>query len=111
MNCMKCGKEIQDGQVFCQECLADMEKHPIPQDAHPQILQRPAKSTDKKAREVPMPVQLNRLRKLVRWLLGIIAVLLVAVATLTLLLVHSQKSGDSAAPIGRNYTTVPKTIQ
>lgn len=29
MNCMRCGQEISSGQVFCEECLAHMQKHPI----------------------------------------------------------------------------------
>ena len=29
MNCMKCGREVEEGQVFCQECLAQMETEPI----------------------------------------------------------------------------------
>ena len=29
MNCMKCGRETVGDQVFCNECLADMEKYPV----------------------------------------------------------------------------------
>ena len=29
MQCMKCGREIPVDQVFCQECLTDMEKYPV----------------------------------------------------------------------------------
>ena len=29
MNCMKCGREIEEGQVFCIDCLKDMEKYPV----------------------------------------------------------------------------------
>ena len=29
MNCMKCGREIGENRVFCDLCLADMEKYPI----------------------------------------------------------------------------------
>ena len=29
MNCMRCGRETVDNQVFCNECLADMEKYPV----------------------------------------------------------------------------------
>ena len=29
MNCMKCGRETVNNQVFCNECLADMEKYPV----------------------------------------------------------------------------------
>ena len=28
MNCMKCGRDTEEGRTFCTECLADMEKYP-----------------------------------------------------------------------------------
>ena len=31
MACIKCGKETAAGAEFCQECLADMERHPVKQ--------------------------------------------------------------------------------
>jgi len=27
--CMKCGRERKSGQVFCDACLAEMEKYPV----------------------------------------------------------------------------------
>ena len=29
MNCMKCGREIEEGSVFCPECLEEMDKYPV----------------------------------------------------------------------------------
>ena len=29
MSCMKCGKEVSAGQVFCDDCLLEMEKYPV----------------------------------------------------------------------------------
>ena len=29
MQCMKCGRDLQPGQVFCDECLEEMEKYPV----------------------------------------------------------------------------------
>ena len=34
MNCMKCGVEIPENQVFCDHCLAVMDDYPIKPDAH-----------------------------------------------------------------------------
>ena len=31
MACIKCGKETAVGAEFCQECLTDMERHPVKQ--------------------------------------------------------------------------------
>ena len=33
MNCIKCGVEVPERQVFCENCLADMEKYPVKPDA------------------------------------------------------------------------------
>ena len=29
MHCMKCGREIQEKQVFCPDCLAHMAENPV----------------------------------------------------------------------------------
>lgn len=29
MHCMKCGREIEEGQVFCSDCLLVMAKYPV----------------------------------------------------------------------------------
>lgn len=29
MNCMKCGRDIPDGQVFCESCLRGMADYPV----------------------------------------------------------------------------------
>ena len=48
MNCMKCGREIEADQVFCQECLALLEKYPVKQDVVIQIPNRPKEQPAKK---------------------------------------------------------------
>ena len=32
MNCMKCGREIDEAQAFCAGCLEEMEKYPVKPD-------------------------------------------------------------------------------
>lgn len=34
MNCMKCGTEIPENQVFCDHCLSVMHQYPIKPGAH-----------------------------------------------------------------------------
>ena len=29
MNCMKCGRETEAEQIFCESCLEEMEKYPV----------------------------------------------------------------------------------
>ena len=33
MNCLRCGNEIPEGQLFCEGCREFMEKDPVPADA------------------------------------------------------------------------------
>lgn len=49
MSCMRCGKEINENQVFCDECLADMDRHPVKPGTPIQLPQRPVRSVAKRA--------------------------------------------------------------
>ena len=50
MNCMKCGVEIQEGQVFCDHCLSVMAQHPVRPGTHIHLPKRAlAVETPKKA--------------------------------------------------------------
>lgn len=40
MNCMKCGTEIPDTQVFCDHCLEVMEAYPVQADVHVHLPKR-----------------------------------------------------------------------
>ena len=111
MNCMKCGNEIRDGQVFCENCLTDMVQYPVARDTYVQIPQRPAKPAEKKAKEVPLQEQIRGLKKSIRWLLSIIAVLVVMLAVMALLLLHQVKATKNTVPLGRNYTTAPRSLE
>lgn len=105
MHCMKCGQEVQDGQAFCPDCLAVMAKYPVSPNAHAVIPKRPAKTPEKKPREIPPAEQIAGLKKAIRRLWVAIVVLVAAVGVLTTLLVQQYTAPDPQAPIGRNYTT------
>ena len=40
MNCMKCGVEIPEGQVFCDHCLELMKEYPIRPGVHIHLSKR-----------------------------------------------------------------------
>lgn len=42
MACLKCGKEVSAGQVFCDECLLDMDKYPVKPGTPVLLPNRPA---------------------------------------------------------------------
>ena len=69
MSCMKCGREISLGQVFCKDCLEDMSRYPVNPATPVQIpLQPPAVHTSRRpTKKSKKPEeQVLRLRKVVR---------------------------------------------
>ena len=52
MNCMKCGREIALGQVFCKDCLADMAQYPIKPGTPVQLPTQPAVTLPRRDRSV-----------------------------------------------------------
>ena len=42
MNCLRCGAEVAEGESFCANCLAEMEKYPVPPDTYVMIPKRSA---------------------------------------------------------------------
>ena len=108
MNCMKCGREIPEGEVFCPDCLEVMGKYPVAPGTHILLPRRPARNPEKKSSKGPSPEeQVRALKKAIRWLWAVAAVLLAALGITTLLLVHSLNQPDSQRPTGRNFTTAP----
>ena len=50
MQCMKCGMEVPEGQVFCNGCLEVMDKYPVKPGTPVHI--RPRKPIEKTQRKV-----------------------------------------------------------
>lgn len=108
MNCMKCGRDIEEGQIFCSICLDDMAKYPVkpniaiqlPHREHhvaakkPQARRRPATAEEK------LQVAHRFLRRiLVLWLitLGLLIASLYPAALFLL--------GETFRLPGQNYST------
>ena len=108
MNCMKCGVEIRDDQVFCPDCLKIMEAHPIAPGTSVHIPKRPARTPDKKSREMKPQEQIASLKRVIRWMLVTIGVLAVAVALLASLLLYRMNEPQPQPVTGRNYTAITK---
>ena len=110
MNCMKCGREISDEQVFCNDCLAVMDAYPVPPDAVVRIPRRAPRSPEKKYREVSAKEQILQLRSTIRWLVLTVTVLTVVLILTTAMLLHQLDKPSAPKPtgnpLGRNYTTV-----
>lgn len=107
MKCMRCGTEIASGAVFCEECLADMEKHPVkpgtPINLPRREKQQPAKRNKK--RFYKPEEHISALRRLVVWLMALIIVLILALTATVYMLFHQPDQNDGNRLPGQNYGT------
>ena len=110
MNCMKCGVEIPETQVFCDHCLEVMAECPVRPGIHVHLPKRakvvevPKKSAKKK-RTPSTEEQLSALKlKVLR--LRLLAVILAFVICLLGSVLALKLYQDYTAPdaTGRNYT-------
>lgn len=109
MNCLKCGKATDEGQVFCTQCQEKMAKQPVKPGAVIHLTQREVPLTDKKsaakAREETPTDQLQQLRKLIRWLIATITLLSFLLCAAAGMLIQTFAKESVTPAIGRNYTT------
>ena len=113
MNCMKCGREIPAGHVFCEHCLEIMQKYPVKPDTAIQLPRKreeiAAKKTNGRKRQLSPEEQVLLWRKKYRRLMAclLILVLLLAVAGAA---IFKLMPGDQVPlpPVGRNYTIDPQ---
>ena len=109
MNCMKCGVEIPETQVFCDHCLALMEQCPVRPGIHVHLPKRakivePPKKATKKKRTLSPEEQLSALNlKVLR--LRLLAVILAFVLCVVSAFLALELYEDFMTPdtTGRNY--------
>ena len=110
MYCIKCGKEIGEGQVFCDDCLEIMAQHPVRQGT-PVYLPNNAPSAEKKAapkKRLPTPEErLVHFKTATRWLsIALVSSLLILSITISLLVNTLNTPASASNDIGKNYNTV-----
>ena len=106
MHCLKCGKEVQDDQVFCEECLAGMEQEPIPISAPVVIPAQPIQKNPAFRRPVINPEEeLKRLQKFNQNLI-LVMVLLFTLVLLMAVLLYDKQIWQAVDDLGRNYSVV-----
>ena len=107
MSCLKCGQEVSPGQIFCDACLADMEKHPV-KPGTPVIIPKqskplPSKRTHKRIQK-PEDLIASQ-RQLIGWLLTTVIILVLAVAALTFLVFHFKAKTENRSFLDNASTT------
>lgn len=114
MQCMKCGREIPAGEVFCEECLAEMAEYPVKPGAVVTLPNRPKQTTSRKSgghrSAATLEQQVKKQRKTIRllcWLLTVTTALLIGVGALTVSLLTDDT--DQVQP-GQNYSAEGETI-
>lgn len=110
MYCMKCGKEIVEERVFCNECLEIMSQYPVRQGT-PVLLPSTVPSAEKKAapkKRQPTPEErLVRFQTATRWLaVALVSAILVLSITISLLVNSLNTPVAASNDIGKNYNTV-----
>ena len=83
MPCLKCGRKLEEYQVFCPSCLENTKKYPVkpgtPVYLPPQIPVQQAKSR-RKNRDLKPEEEIRQLKIAKRWLILVLVVLLLAFA-------------------------------
>jgi len=112
MNCMKCGRELRNEQVFCARCQTEMTRYPVKPNtvvqlptrtAAPPVKKQPRKP-ERKSERKPEEI-IRHLQRRIHWLgLFLVVVLLLLAVTVNILL-HSLNQRDTDQEIGKNYTT------
>lgn len=107
MNCLKCGREIEENQVFCEECLDEAKEYPInPNTAiylPKQMEQEPVKKQPRR-RPVSQDEQLRQAKGRIRrlWVVVVVLVLLLAALSYPAYRYFTQDH----PLVGQNYTPV-----
>jgi len=111
MRCLKCGREMEQQQVFCASCLEAMEKYPVKPGTPIQLPQNKTTEQPKKAtrrKKILSPEEhVLQIKKINGWLIGVCAVLAIALALVTAAFIHELSQPEALFPgnMGRNYTT------
>ena len=110
MNCLKCGRKIDDGQVFCTDCLVQMEKYPIKPGTAvvlPNRVEAPQirKNSPRFRVALSQEEQLRLLKRRVHNLTLALAIVLLLFAGLAFFTGHLLRSQAQPRP-GQNYSSV-----
>ena len=110
MNCVKCGREIENDQVFCQFCLEEMEHYPVKPGTVVYIPKHPEDQPEKKSASRRKPSltpeqQILRLKKRMLCLRIVLAILMLSCGLLLIAVGRAVTELDFYRFLGKNYST------
>lgn len=117
MFCMKCGREIRESGVFCNDCLTEMEKYPVKPNISIQLPNRPAvpapKKKTKPVEEIPLEEQIRHLKSRTHWLAFAFTVSLIAflLSSVLILWILDPKGGGFEFPTESTGVTTSATTE
>jgi len=110
MDCLKCGRQTQEKNVFCNDCIADMARFPVKQDTPVYLPQRKQRDRRSPQKKVPKPEEIiSQLNKKIRnlWItVATLAVLLTVCAGIITVMLYQQQN---KLEMGFNYSTFSST--
>ena len=112
MNCMKCGREVEEDQVFCAKCLDSMSQHPVNPDIVvklPQRMDTPAKKYMPRKKPLTQEAQILRLKQRNRRLTVAVCLLLLLAVILSFVSIDFFRQLDMQKFLGQNYSTAEAT--
>lgn len=114
MFCMKCGREVDEGQLFCTECLEVMKRYPVKPGIAIQLPHREEAPLIKKTLSRRKPVvsaeeQVRSLKRRLRRLFGLWLVTLLLLAATIYPTIKFLQGINIVLP-GQNYSTFTETV-
>ena len=109
MYCMKCGREVEGEQVFCPDCLAQMEQEPVPMNASVKIPHQPPRNSRMRRPTVHLEEEVRRLDRANQRLRAWIILLATATVLLAMALYHREMV-KVVEDLGKNYSIVESGI-
>lgn len=110
MNCMKCGVELKNSGVFCEECLADMEKYPVKPNITVTLPDRQTvdvyRRRPRKQKHIKVEDQVRHLKRVRNWLIVLLIVALLGFAATSMMILYLLNGETIDLNIGQNYETV-----
>ncbi len=109
MNCIKCGVEVKEPQVFCDQCLAEMEQYPVKSNITvtlpPQAKASASKKKSRRQRYMNPEDQIRQLRSTLRILSLALAVVFVAFVLVAAMMLNLLNEKEDKTPSGQEYNS------
>ncbi len=110
MNCVKCGREIEENQVFCETCLEEMKQYPVKPDTAIHIPSHKQEDELKKANPrkkllLSPSEQIQKLKRKILRLRILILLLVMLCGALSYVLARTVEELDFQRLLGQNYHT------